>query len=140
LFFWLCYYFLHLSDFSVVRRSSLYISKEYKKAEKEQIIADIISAFKSVGDSSAKVADSYYESKHAMPEVVTYVLIVLTAVADIATIALAIREFLKKHSDIKELRIKTKSIDITIKGNMSDEEIRKIVAEGRKIVESEESS
>lgn len=114
--------------------------KPFKKAEKEQIIADIVSAFKSVGNSSAKVTDSYYESKHAMPEVVTFVLIILTAVANIATIAMAIREFLKKHSDIKELRIKTKSIDITIKGNMSDEEIRKIVAEGRKIVESEESS
>jgi hypothetical protein len=90
-----------------------------------------------VGDSSAKVADSYYESKHALPEVVTYVIVILTAIADIATIALAIREFLKKQSDIKDLRIKTKSIDITIKGNMSDEEIRKIVEEGRKIVESE---
>jgi hypothetical protein len=111
--------------------------KPLKKAQKEQINADIVSAFQKVGDSSAKVADSYYESKHALPEVVTYVIVILTAIADIATIALAIREFLKKQSDIKDLRIKTKSIDITIKGNMSDEEIRKIVEEGRKIVESE---
>jgi hypothetical protein len=113
--------------------------KPLKKAQKEQINADIASAFQSVGDSSAKVEDSYYESKHALPEVVTYVVVVLTAIADIATITLAIREFLKNHSDIKELRIKTKSIDITIKGNMSDEEVRKVVAEGRKIVESEKS-
>ena len=111
-----------------------------KKAKKDRLIADIISSFEGVGDSSAKVEDAYYESKHAMPEVVTWVLIVLTALANIATIALAIREFLKKHSDIKELRIKTKSIDITIKGNMSDEELLKVVAEGRKIVESEEST
>jgi len=113
--------------------------KPFKKAEKERLIANIISSFESVGDSSAKVKDSYYESKHAMPEVVTLVLVVLTAVANIATIALAIREFLKKQSDIKELRIKTKSIDIVVKGNMSDEEIRKIVVEGRKIVENEET-
>jgi hypothetical protein len=114
--------------------------KPLKKTEKEQIVADIISAFKSVGDPSVKVEDSYYESKHAMPEVVTYVLVILTAFADIATIALAIREILKKRMDIKDLRIKTNSIEITIRGNMSDEEIRKIVAEGRKIVESEKST
>lgn len=114
--------------------------KPLKKAEKNRMVIDIISSFESVGDSSTKVQDSYYESKHAMPEVVTWVLVVLTAVADIATIAIAIREFLKKHSDIKELRIKTKSIEITVKGSMSDEEIRKIVAEGRKIVEDEKST
>jgi hypothetical protein len=110
-----------------------------KKAKKDRLIADIISSFEGVGDSSAKVEDSYYESKHAMPEVVTWVLIVLTALANIATIALAIREFLKKHPDIKELRIQTKSIDIAIRGNMSDEEILKVIEEGRKIVESEKS-
>jgi hypothetical protein len=47
---------------------------------------------------------------------------------------------LKKHPDIKELRIQTKSIDIGIRGNMSDEEILKIIAEGRKILESEKST
>lgn len=111
-----------------------------KKTKKDRLIADIISSLESVGDSSAKVEDSYYESKHAMPEVVTWVLIVLTALADIATIALAIREFLKKNPDVKELRIQTKSIDIVIERNMSDEEILKIIAEGRKIVESEKST
>jgi hypothetical protein len=114
--------------------------KPFKKAEKDRMIADIISSFESVGDSSVKVEDSYYESKHAMPEVVTWVLAILTAVANVATIALAVREFLKKHPDIKEIRLKTNSIDIVVKGNMSDEEMRKIVAEGRKIVESEKST
>ena len=110
-----------------------------KKAKKDRLIADIISSFESVGDSSAKVKDSYYVSERAMPEFVVWVLIVLTTLADIATITLAIREFLKKHPDIKELRIQTKSIDIAIRGNMSDEEIRKTIAEGRKMVESEKS-
>ena len=110
-----------------------------KKAKKDRLIADIISSFEGVGDSSAKVEDPYYESKHGMPEVVTWVLKILTASANIATIALAIREFLKKHPDIKELRIQTKSIDIAIRGNMSDEEILKVIEEGRKIVESEKS-
>jgi len=113
--------------------------KPFKKEEKEQIITDIISAFKNVGDSSVKVEDSYYESKHAMPEVVTYVLVILTALANIVTISKGIRDFLKKHDEIKELSIASDSIEIKIKGNMSDEEIRKIVAEGRKIVESEKS-
>lgn len=114
--------------------------KPLKKAEKDRLIADIISSFQTVGDSSAKVEDTYYESKHAMPEVVTLVFVVLTAIANIATIALAIREFLKERPDMKELRIKTKSLDLVIKGDMSDEEIRRIVAEGRKIVEGEKST
>jgi hypothetical protein len=110
-----------------------------KKPKKDRLIEDIITSFQNVGDSSAKVEDSYYETKRAMPEAVTWVLVVLTALGNIASIALAVREFLKKNSDIKELRIQTKSIDIVIKGNMSDEEILKIIAEGRKIIESEKS-
>lgn len=110
-----------------------------KREKKDRLVADIISSFQSVGDSSAKVEDSYYESKHAIAKAVTWVVVVLTTLADIATIAMAIREFLKKDSDITELRIKTKSIDIAIKGSMSNEEILKIIDEGRKIVEAEKS-
>ena len=114
--------------------------KPLKRVEKDRLITDITLSFQTAGDSSVKVEDAYYESKHAMPEVVTLVLVVLTAMANIATIALAIREFLKKRPDIKELRIKTKSLDLVIKGDMSDKEIRRIVKEGRKIVEGEKSA
>jgi hypothetical protein len=113
--------------------------KPIKREKKDRLVADLISSFQSVGDSSAKVEDSYYIDKHAMAEVVTWVVVVLTTLGSIATIAMAIREFLKKNPDITELRVKTKSIDITIKGSMSNKEIQRIVTEGRKIVESEKS-
>ena len=112
--------------------------KALKRSEKERLNQEIVSAFQSVGDSSARIDETYYESKHAAIEVVTYVAIVLTAMADICTIAMAIREFLKKEKNCKEIQIRSdfNHTEILIKGNMSDEEIRKIVVEGRKISES----
>lgn len=106
-----------------------------KKAEKEKLNADLISSFQAIGDSSAKIEDSYYESKHALPEVVTYVVLVLTALSNIVTISKAIRDFLKKQTKAKNIRIKTDQIDITIKGDMTDEEIVKILTAGRKLIE-----
>lgn len=113
--------------------------KALKRAEKDKINQEIISAFQSMGDVSAQIEETYYESKHAAVEVITYVLAILTATADICTIALAIREFLKKEEKrIKDIQLKVSEeyTEITIKADMSDEEIRKIVAEGRKISES----
>jgi hypothetical protein len=112
--------------------------KALKKLEKERINQEIIDAFQSVGDTSARIDESYYESKHAAVEVITYVITVISISADICTIALAIREFLKREEKTKEIKIKTdvNATEILIKGNLSDEEIRRIVAEGRKISES----
>jgi len=75
-------------------------------------------------------------SKRALPEVVTLVLVILTASANIATLAMAIREFLKKREDIKDLRLETDSFRLKIKANMSDENIIKLVKEARKIIKN----
>lgn len=111
--------------------------KPFKKNEKEKLMNDVISSFKAVGISDAKVEDSYYISERAVTGVVTLVLVILTAAANIATLAMAIREFLKDHKDIKDMRLKTESLQLTVKGNMSDEAIIKLVKEARKTIETE---
>lgn len=111
--------------------------KPLKKNEKNKFMEELIASFKAIGVSDAKVEDSYYVSKHALPEVVTFVLVILAATANMATIAMAIREFLKSREDIKDIRLETESLQLVIKGNMSDEDIIKLVKEGRKIVETE---
>ena len=111
--------------------------KPFKKNEKEKLMNDVISSFKAVGISDAKVEDSYYISERAVTGVVTLVLVILTAAANIATLAMAIREFLKDHKDIKDMRLKTESLQLTVKGNMSDEALIKLVKEAQKTIERE---
>lgn len=111
--------------------------KPFKKKEKEKLLNDVVSSFKAVGVSDARVEDSYYMSERAVTGIVTFVLVILTAAANVATLAMAIREFLKDHKDIKDMRLKTESLQLTVKGNMSDEDIIELVKEARKIIEAE---
>jgi len=111
--------------------------KPFKKNEKEKLMNDVISSFKAVGVSDAKVEDSYYKSERAEAGIVTLVLVILTAAANIATLAMAIREFLKDNKDIKDMRLKTDSLQLTVKGNMSDEALIKLVKEARKTIDRE---
>jgi len=111
--------------------------KPLKKDEKNRLINDLISSFKAFGISDAKLADSYYVTGRAMPEMMIYALVFLTALANIATITRAIRDFLKGHNEIKEVHLKTESLELTIKANMSDEDIIKLVKKGKEIIETE---
>jgi len=111
--------------------------KPLKKNEKAMLISEITSEFKSVNLSDVTVKDSFYEVKRAMPEVIELVLAVLAATANIVTIAMGIRNFLKKREDIKEIRLKTKSLQLVINGKMSDEDIIQLVEQAGKIVEKE---
>jgi hypothetical protein len=110
--------------------------KPLKKAEKDALNADLISSFQAYGDQSVQIADSYYESKHALPEVVTYVVTLLTAIANSLAIAKAIRDFLKKQQKIKSIRIKVNDVEIELKGDMSDKEIEIEISDGKKRLES----
>lgn len=124
----------------MVTKFALHIptGKALKRAEKDKINQEIIDSFHLSGDPSVKIEETYYESKHAAVEIITYVVTVMSVTADICTIALAIREFLKKEEKVKEIKIHSDpaSTDIMIRANMSDEEIRKIVSEARKISEN----
>lgn len=111
--------------------------KPLKKNEKNTLIDEIISEFKSANLFNIAVKDSFYETKRAMPEVIELVLVLLTATANVMTISIGIRNFLKKRKDIKEIQLKTKSLQLNIKGKMSDEDIIKLVEKAGKIIEKE---
>lgn len=108
-----------------------------KNSKKEELTSELISAFKSVGVSDVKLKDSFYESKRAAPEIVAWVIRVIAVTADIITIAIAIRNFLVKRKDVKEIRLKTNSLQLAVSGRMSDEEIIKLVQEAGKIIGKE---
>lgn len=108
-----------------------------KKDEENKLIDDLISSFQAIGVSDAKVESSYYVSERAMPDAATLVLVVLTALSNIATLTMAVRDFLKDHEHVKAISLETGSLKLNIKKGMSNEDIIKLVTEARKILETE---
>ena len=108
-----------------------------KNKERETLTSSIVATFREFGNLHVKLEDFYYEEERAAPAILDLVL-VIGVVADVATIALAIREFLKGQRTDKYVRIRTKELDLHIKGNMSDDAVLKLVKEGRKTVEEQE--
>lgn len=119
----------------VIIEFSLPLIKPFKKTEKDELFNELISSVSNVGGNEVKIHDSYYMNHRAAAEPPIIFFIVLGAIADIVTIILGFRDFLRKKPQYKEFNLKTDALEITIKGNMSDKEIVKIVREGRKIVE-----
>jgi hypothetical protein len=109
------------------------VNKPLKGKEKEELIAKLVSVFKAKGISDAKVTDSYYLEKRALPEPLNIVFAVLTATANVATIAMVVRTFLKDRNSKKETNLEIGSMKLTINGDMSDEAIIKLVKESGKI-------
>jgi len=99
-------------------------------------MTDIIKNFRKFRDAEVSIEDSYYVEERAEPGILTFVL-VIGVLADLATIALAIRDLLKERKDIMRFKLETKSLKLTIKGDMSDETILELVKEGTKKVEEE---
>lgn len=109
-----------------------------KKSEKDNLVNELMSTFNSIGISDIRLEDSFYEIKRAAPEITEFVIRIVAFAADIITIVIAIRNFLEKRKDVKEIILKTRSLQLTIHGKMSDEEIIKLVREAGKLVENEE--
>ena len=114
------------------------VKKPLKGKEKEELIAELTSVFKSKEISDAKVTDSYYLDKRALLEPLRIVFVVLTATANVATIAMVVRTFLKDRNVKKEINLEIGSIKLTINGDMSDEAIIKLVEESGKIAARQE--
>jgi hypothetical protein len=107
-----------------------------KKDDRTKLTNELLSSLQEHG-ITARVKDYHYTSKRAFPEVVALAL-VLGMVADIVTIAIALREFLRRRKDIQEFRLRTKSMQLVVKGDMSDKTIIELVKEGKKIVDKQE--
>jgi hypothetical protein len=114
------------------------VDKPLKVKEKEELIAELLSAFKSERILDAKVIDSYYSEERALSEPLSIVFVILTAMANIATIAMAVRTFLRNRNVKKEITLTTETLKLTIKGNMSDRDIVKLVKEYGKIARERE--
>lgn len=102
------------------------VTKPLKESEKKRLINGITSSFETVGIAAVEITESYYKEARAAIEPLALVL-VISIVADLLTIALALKEFLSspEGKNISEFRLKGGSI--VIKGNMSSDDIVKIV-------------
>ena len=113
---------------------SIPLDAPLKEAEKERFTNGIITSFGKIGIDSAKIVDSYYEEQRAAPTFFDFVMVINLA-ANLFTIALGIREFLKKEKKIKHAHLKTDSLSLYVEGNMSEETLLKLIKEGRRVVE-----
>ena len=118
----------------VVLNIEIPVPTPLKSAKKERLIEEIVSSFKAVGASDAKIADSYYLDLRSDIEPLAFILII-QVIANIVTIVLGLKEFLKKPDakGIREFRLKTDSESIAIKGEMSSEDIAKILEKVKKV-------
>ena len=103
-----------------------------KKSEKDELINELMSAFNSVGVYDVKVKESHYLTELAAPGISEWVLRIIAAASHIINIAKAVRNFLKRRKNIKEIYLETESFRMVVKGEMSDEEIIRIIREARR--------
>lgn len=111
--------------------------KPLKAKEKAKLISDVLACLKLGGITDARIENSYYVDRRSLAEPFVIALQVLAAVADIATIAMAIRNLLREQKSEKEIQLETGTIKLTIKGKMSNEDIVRLVRESGKIAEKE---
>ncbi len=114
------------------------VSAPLKTANKERLIEEVVSSFKAVGVSDVKIADSHYVDLRSDIEPLAFILII-QVIANIVIIVRGLKEFLKKPEakGISEFRLKTDSESIAIKGEMSSEDITKILEKVKKVEKKE---
>ena len=112
----------------IVLNFEIPVPSALKRTKKTRLIEEIISSFEAGGISDVGIVDSYYLDLRSDIEPLAFV-IVIQVIANIVTIALGIREFLRKPEaeGIREFRLKTDSKSVVIKGEMSLEDIIKIL-------------
>ena len=103
-----------------------------KESEKDELTSELMSAFNSVGVYDVKVKESHYLTELAAPGISEWVLRIIAAASHIINIAKAVRNFLKRRKNIKEIYLETESFRMVVKGEMSDEEIIRIIREARR--------
>ncbi|MFX1538693.1 MAG: hypothetical protein ACFFDI_31280 [Promethearchaeota archaeon] len=109
------------------------ISDVLKEKEKTKLIDTLILAFKKNDISDVKVVNSYYKEKRALTEPL-YLILEITAIGVpiITVLVMAIWAFLKesgnsKSDSSKEINIEVEGLKLSIKGNMTREEIVELV-------------
>lgn len=109
------------------------VNDALKEKEKIRLIESLISAFKKADISDVKAVDSYYREKRALIEPLYFVLeIVIMGTPIITIISMAIWAYLRESGDIKsdsrkEINLRVGDLKLSIRGNMTKEEIVELV-------------
>ncbi len=110
-----------------------------KKDQKKQLSEHLLAVLEKEGILNARIKDFQYLEYRAAAEPLYIVIEILSTVADIATILIAIWTFIRelgKDYQKKEVRLKVNDFDLHIIGAMSREEIIEIMKEAKKIANS----
>jgi hypothetical protein len=113
-------------------RLEIPVNDPLKDNAKNEILNNLISAFKKAGMSNVKVVDSCYIDKRSSVEPLYLSLLFLGAVADITSIALAVWTFLKERDNKSYINLEVGDLRLRIRANLSDEAIIALVKEAKK--------
>jgi hypothetical protein len=105
-----------------------------KDKEKAELSRNFMDSLTAKGVPAVELKDVYYLEQRSATEPLGYlVFLYLSGVADIVTILLAIWTVLKERKKPKEVTVKIgDAVYVKVKGDMSEEEILKLVKEARK--------
>jgi hypothetical protein len=109
------------------------IAKPLKEEEKATIIDELSTAFRSSGFSNVVLKDVHYLEKRGEAETVSLVLNFVIATAEIIGVAITVSRFLKSRKTDKEVVVKKGNLTISIKGNMTNEEIISMIKAGGRV-------
>lgn len=106
------------------------IESPLKKDQKDELEVVITSTLEKSGAKDVKLTDSYYLEQRSAVSPMELIL-VISAIADLLTIALALREILhdKRMKGIREFRFRSNNELIIIKGDMTADDVSKMVRE-----------
>ena len=110
----------------------VFIGSPFKKSELDEWVNILNEFVKTKGDYKVALSNYYYE-EHRGEQIGLFLFMLISGVADLLTITLALRELIRKKPILKEITIRVGEKEIIIKGNIEDSEIVKIIRESRKI-------
>ena len=108
------------------------VNSALKRNEKEALLNNILAPLKNAGINSVEIKESYYLEHRAAPALL-YLVTIISVTADILTITIALKQLLEdKPKRIEKFHLKKGSYECEITGNMSSEDIIKILKEAEK--------
>lgn len=117
----------------VVLEIRIPIESPLKKKQKDELEVAITSTLEESGAKDVKLVEFYYLEQRAAA-IPMELILCISVIADLLTIALALREILhsKKVKGVKEFRFRSNNESIVIKGDMTADDISKMVREVKK--------
>ena len=110
------------------------MEKVLKEREKTELSKSFLGSLTEHGIPEASLLETYYlEKRSAVAPIGYLVYIILSGVANVATILMAIRTALREKDSKKEVTVKIGNrVFVKIRGNMSQEELLELIKEAKK--------